>query len=47
MKVTTKGLYVLRTLVQVALHKENIPLSVKDITKREKISPIFSEQILH
>ena len=45
MRVTTKGRYALRAMVNLALNGNGKPLSIKKITEIEKLSPIFLEQI--
>ena len=38
MKITTKGRYALRLLLEVALHQHQGPVTLSDIAKRQKIS---------
>lgn len=45
MKVTTKGRYALRAVIHMAINGKENPISVKNITDIEEISPIFLEQI--
>ncbi len=45
MQVTAKGRYALRAIIQISLNAKNGPISVKQISKDEDISPIFLEQI--
>lgn len=47
MKLTTKGRYGLRAVVQLALANGNSPVSIKSIAEQEGISPIFLEQIFY
>ncbi len=45
MRVTTKGRYALRAMINLALNTGDKPLSIKKITEVEDLSPIFLEQI--
>ncbi|MDF1566902.1 MAG: Rrf2 family transcriptional regulator [Spirochaetaceae bacterium] len=45
MRVTTKGRYALRAMINLAQNTEDKPLSIKKITEVEDLSPIFLEQI--
>ncbi len=45
MRITTKGRYALRAIVNMALNTENTPISIKKISESEELSPIFLEQI--
>jgi Rrf2 family iron-sulfur cluster assembly transcriptional regulator len=45
MKITTKGRYALRAVIHMAVNGRDNPISVKNITDIEDISPIFLEQI--
>jgi len=45
MRVTTKGRYALRAMINLAQNNEDKPLSIKKITEVEDLSPIFLEQI--
>ena len=45
MRVTTKGRYALRAMINLALNGGEKPLSIKKITEVEDLSPIFLEQI--
>jgi Rrf2 family iron-sulfur cluster assembly transcriptional regulator len=47
MKLTTKGRYGLRAVIQLALANGNTPVSIKSIAEQEAISPIFLEQIFY
>lgn len=47
MKLTTKGRYGLRAVIQLALASGNTPVSIKSIAEQEGISPIFLEQIFY
>lgn len=46
MKVSTKGRYALRMLVDLAEHQENGFVALKDIAKRQDISKKYLEQIV-
>ena len=46
MKISTKGRYALRMLIDLAEHKENGYISLKDIAKRQQISKKYLEQII-
>ena len=46
MKISTKGRYALRMLLDLAEHKENGYISLKDIAKRQNISKKYLEQIV-
>ena len=45
MRVTTKGRYALRAMINLAQNTSEKPLSIKRITEVEDLSPIFLEQI--
>jgi Rrf2 family transcriptional regulator, iron-sulfur cluster assembly transcription factor len=45
MRITTKGRYALRAVVNLAKTNEKRPIPIKKIAKDEKISPEFLEQI--
>ncbi len=45
MRVTTKGRYALRAMINLAQNTGDKPLSIKKITEVEDLSPIFLEQI--
>jgi Rrf2 family iron-sulfur cluster assembly transcriptional regulator len=45
MRVTTKGRYALRAMINLAQNTDDKPLSIKKITEVEDLSPIFLEQI--
>ncbi len=46
MKISTKGRYALRMLVDLAEHQENGYVALKDIAKRQNISKKYLEQIV-
>ena len=46
MKISTKGRYALRLMVDLAEHKENGFIALKDIAKRQNISKKYLEQIV-
>lgn len=46
MKISTRGRYALRLMVDLAEHKEEGKVSLKDISKRQEISIKYLEQII-
>ena len=46
MKISTKGRYALRMMVDMAIHKDEGKLSLKDIANRQEISMKYLEQIV-
>ena len=46
MKISTKGRYALRLMVDLAEHKENGFIALKDIAKRQNVSKKYLEQIV-
>lgn len=46
MKISTKGRYSLRLMLDLAKHYEDGPLSLKDISERQNISKKYLEQIV-
>ena len=46
MKISTKGRYALRMIVDLALNQENAFVSLKDIAERQNISKKYLEQIV-
>lgn len=46
MRVTYKGDYALKTILDLALHDEEIPVAIHDLAKRSDIPVKFLEQIL-
>ena len=46
MKISTKGRYALRMMVDLAQHKENGFIPLKDISERQDISKKYLEQII-
>ena len=46
MKISTKGRYSLRLMLDLAQHYEDGPLSLKDISDRQNISKKYLEQIV-
>lgn len=46
MKITTKGRYALRMLVDITLHQSEGYVSLKDISERQNISKKYLEQIV-
>lgn len=47
MKLSTKGKYGVRALIEIAKHYGKGPLSIKEIAERQQISLSYLEQILH
>lgn len=45
MKLSTKSRYGLRALYDMAYHAGNLPSQIKDISRRQQISPRYLEQI--
>ena len=46
MKISTKGRYALRLMLDLAIHNTGEPVSLKDIAKRQDISDKYLEQII-
>ena len=46
MKISTKGRYALRLMLDIALYSKNKPVSIKEISKRQGISDKYLEQII-
>ena len=46
MKISTKGRYGLRVMVDLAKHDNGLPIALKDIANRENISVKYLEQIM-
>ena len=46
MKISTKGRYALRMLIDLALHQNEGYISLKDISERQDISKKYLEQIV-
>ncbi len=46
MRVTTRGRYAMRAICDIALHKKEEPVSLKEISKRQEISDKYLEQLL-
>ena len=46
MKVSTKGRYALRVMIDLALHKDDGYISLKDIADRQNISKNYLDQIM-
>lgn len=46
MKISTKGRYALRMMLDLAMHKENGYVVLKDIAERQNISKKYLEQIV-
>lgn len=46
MKISTKGRYALRLMLDIALHDNGEPVRIKDIANRQQISDKYLEQIV-
>ena len=46
MKISTKGRYALRIMIDLAIHLDQGPIRVKDIASRQNISEKYLEQII-
>ena len=46
MKISTKGRYALRLMLDIAMNSTGEPISLKDIAKRQEISDKYLEQII-
>ena len=46
MKISTKGRYALRLMLDLALHDSDAPVRIKDIAARQDISDKYLEQII-
>ena len=46
MKISTKGRYALRLMLDLAVYNTGEPISLKDVAKRQNISEKYMEQIL-
>ena len=46
MKISTKGRYALRLMLDLAIHNTGEAVSLKDIAKRQGISDKYLEQII-
>lgn len=46
MRISTKGRYALRLLIDIALNDEGDPIRIKDIARRQGISDKYLEQIV-
>lgn len=47
MNISTRGRYGLRALLEVASVSKNGPVTIKDISKKQKMSVTYLEQIFH
>lgn len=47
MSISTRGRYGLRALIEIARNYGNGPINIRDISKSQKISMSYLEQILH
>lgn len=46
MKISTRGRYALRLMIDLAVNDQERPVSIRDIAEREKISEKYLEQII-
>ena len=46
MRISTKGRYALRLMLDLALNNTGEPISLKDIARRQEISDKYLEQII-
>lgn len=46
MKISTKGRYALRLMLDLAIYNTGEPISLKDVAKRQQISDKYLEQII-
>ena len=47
MRLTTKSRYGTRAIFDIAYHSAGMPVQVKDVSRRQDISPRYLEQIFH
>lgn len=45
MRLTTKGRYAVTAMLDIALHRQDGPVSVVDVAERQGISPAYLEQL--
>ena len=46
MKISTKGRYAMRLMLDLALNNTGAPISLKDVARRQEISDKYLEQII-
>ena len=46
MKISTRGRYALRMMLDIAIHNQNGPVRIRDIASRQKLSVKYLEQIV-
>ena len=46
MKISTKGRYALRLMIDLAIHNTGEPISLKNVARRQEISDKYLEQII-
>jgi len=46
MKISTKGRYALRLMIDIAMHEGAEPVRIKDISRRQEVSEKYLEQII-
>ncbi len=47
MKITTRGRYAVRAIVCLAYHSRGNPISIKEISRKERISQKYLHQLFH
>ncbi len=47
MNISTRGRYGLRALLEIAVHSQKKPVTIKDISEKQQMSVTYLEQILH
>ncbi len=47
MYISTRGRYGLRALLEIAVQAEQVPVTIRDISKRQQMSVSYLEQILY
>ena len=46
MKISTRGRYALRLMMDIAMHDSGEPVRIKDIARRQEVSEKYLEQII-
>ncbi|MFC2338180.1 MAG: RrF2 family transcriptional regulator, partial [Negativicutes bacterium] len=46
MKISTRGRYALRLMIDIAINSGGVPVRIKDIARRQMISEKYLEQIV-
>jgi Rrf2 family cysteine metabolism transcriptional repressor len=47
MNISTRGRYGLRALLEIAVHPDEKPVTIRDISQKQQMSVTYLEQILH